>query len=137
MVGSPQPNMETLISPLDSLTPKNQPLKNLQPSENTQTSIPDDNNFPQSDIILLDVSPTNLVEIEVVDSSLAGYISNFTPGADGDCTTEVEIKLEQNKELDCSKSDCGYESLGSPENEEEIMSELWNQSFSELFPNLV
>lgn len=46
--------------------------------------------------------------------------------------------LSPRSDISAVKSDCGYESFGSPHSDvssSEAMSDLWNESFTQLFPN--
>lgn len=93
--------------------------------------------------------PISEVETEVVTSTeetestlnLADYVSSYKVDADEGIedtglTLHDYLKSEENE---IALSDCGYESLDSPHSESNDveMSELWNQSFTELFPNLM
>lgn len=93
--------------------------------------------------------PISEVETEIVTSSeeteptinLAEYVSSYKVDADEgieDTGLTLHDYLKPD-EIEAVHSDCGYESLDSPHSESNDveMSELWNQSFTELFPNLM
>lgn len=71
------------------------------------------------------VSPCSSNSSDVISSDSSFYMQTESPVV---CHTEAPL------------SDCGYESLDSPQSEisaTECVSDLWNECFTELFPNLV
>lgn len=83
-----------------------------------------------SDILINDckdepVSPCSSNSSEVLSSDSSFYMQTESPVV---CHTEAPL------------SDCGYESLDSPQSEmsaTECVADLWNECFTELFPSLV
>lgn len=94
--------------------------------------VTDDCSIPISEAV------TEIVTSEIEVKNLADYVSSYTVNDDEmveDSVISNDALLKPEKAL----SDCGYESLGSPHSESSDVeiSELWNQSFTELFPNLI
>lgn len=84
----------------------------------------------------------NEVEVETTDvehTNLKDYVTSYT--VTDDETSDLNNSfLNCNIKVERAPSDCGYESLGSPHSVNSCdyeMSELWNQSVTELFPTLM
>nr|XP_973680.3 PREDICTED: LOW QUALITY PROTEIN: uncharacterized protein LOC662495 [Tribolium castaneum] len=77
---------------------------------------------------------TNCITIIVDEDMETSTIEEGVSPGDDESLLRVETSLECTSPRSSSSSDCGYESLGSPESQNE---DLWDDSVSELFPSLL